>query len=85
MDSWLSDLVSPTELYFTDLRFAHLQPGSLDKKNKLALLTVDFTLDENIAHYNRRVHTIADVFSNVGGLMGIVLAMVSFLLSPIQL
>jgi hypothetical protein len=55
LDSWVSDLVPTKEHKFTDVRFAHIQQGFPDKTNSLALLTVDFTIDENISHYTRRV------------------------------
>lgn len=42
----------------------------------MPLMTVEFLIDENLAHFERRVQTLADVFSMTGGLMGITIAIV---------
>jgi hypothetical protein len=65
------------------MRFTHIQPGVPDMDTNMPLITVGFGLDENVAHFSRRVLTMADVFSATGGLMGISMAICKMLLSPI--
>ena len=85
LDSWVSDLLPPTLREYFDMRFVHLQPGVPDLDAKQSLITVGFGLDENVLHFSRRVQTIADVFSAIGGLMGISMAICKILLAPLQL
>jgi hypothetical protein len=48
------------------------------------LLSVEFQLDENILFYERDLQSVADVLSNTGGFMTLVLVIVGFLVAPIQ-
>ena len=48
------------------------------------LLLVEFDLDIDYTEQIRTVQTIADLLSQVGGFMGIVVAIASVLIGPIQ-
>ena len=83
LDSWVSDLLPPTLREYFDMRFVHFQQGVPDMDTNMTLITVGFGLDENVLHFSRRVQTIADVFSAIGGLMGISMAICKILLAPL--
>jgi hypothetical protein len=72
---------SPQEVYYYDKRFVHSQPGMVDPKVFMPLLSIQFTMDENYITYERKVMTLPYAFSLVGGLMGLSFSVVRVLLS----
>jgi hypothetical protein len=80
-DSWLSEDADPNVLYYYDNRFVHSQPGMVDSKAILPLLSVQITMDEDFIIFERKIMTLPYAFSLIGGMMGITFAVIRVLLT----
>ena len=71
-DNMLSDLFPPKEYTYHDFRFVHFQPGTHSSEKALPLLQVIFGLDDQTLSVRREKQTLPEVFSIIGGLLGII-------------
>ncbi len=67
-----SDLFPAKEFTYHDLRYIHYQPGTHSSEDLLPLLQVIFGLDDHTLSFRREKQTLPEVFSIIGGLLGIV-------------
>lgn len=71
-DNMLSDLFPPREYTYHDFRFIHFQPRTHSTEKMLPLLQVIFGLDDQTLSIRREKQTLPEVFSIIGGLLGII-------------
>ncbi|CDW88410.1 UNKNOWN [Stylonychia lemnae] len=83
-DSWLANAYDNKNLTYFSARSDYSQIGTRSIEADWSLFSVEIDLDSDYIITNRKVMTILDAFSNVGGLMGIVFAMTGFMIKGIQ-
>lgn len=83
-DSWITNNIFNNEYTFYTARMEYVQIGTRDLDAGWSLFSIEIDFDENYSISERRVLTILDAFSIVGGLMGIAFASSEFILEKIQ-
>eukprot|EP00347_Sterkiella_histriomuscorum_P020349 403338149 len=83
-DSWLANAYDNKNLTYHTIRSDYLQIGTRNLGSEWMLFTIEIDLDQDYMVTQRTVMTILDAFSNVGGLMGIMIPLISLLISGIQ-
>eukprot|EP00347_Sterkiella_histriomuscorum_P001799 403370634 len=83
-DSWLANSYDNKNLTYSTIRSDYLQVGTRDFESMWSLFSIEIDLDQDYMVTQRTVMTVVDAFSNVGGLMGIIIPLISMLMSRIQ-
>ncbi len=83
-DSWITNNIYNKEFTYYTARMEYMQIGTRDLDAEWRLFSVEIDFDENYSITERKVFTILDAFSIVGGLMGIAFAFAEFFLDKIQ-
>eukprot|EP00347_Sterkiella_histriomuscorum_P002450 403368102 len=83
-DSWLANAYDNKNLTYSTIRSDYLQIGTRELKSIWPLLSIQIDLDQDYVVTQRTVMTVLDAFSNVGGLMGIIIPFISMFMSRIQ-
>ena len=83
-DNIFSDLFPAKEYTYHDFRFIHFQPGTHSTEKLLPLLQVIFGLDEQTLSFRRVKQTLPEVFSIIGGLLGIIFTVCGIFMQAIN-
>jgi hypothetical protein len=71
MDSWITTNIFNKEFTYYTARMEYMQIGTRDLAANWPLFSIEIDFDDNYTITERKVLTILDAFSIVGGLMGI--------------
>lgn len=82
-DSWITSNLNNQEYTYYTARMEYNQIGTRDLDAEWRLFSVEIDFDENYSMTERKVFTILDAFSIVGGLMGIVFTFTEYFLERI--
>ncbi len=82
-DSWFTSTLFNNEYTYYTARMEYAQIGTRDLDAEWRLFSVEIDFDENYSITERKVFTILDAFSLVGGLMGIAFAFTDYFVEKI--
>lgn len=83
---FFNELFSPNEYQYEEIIYGYPNERFRDQNALLAdsLLTVYFKMDDEETYTSRSVYTVVDAMSNVGGLVGVISALMQVLLTGLE-